>query len=166
MQIGKYEVHRKYSIPQILEDIVSVIIIIVLWMVTAHQLARLPALVPLHVSAQGEGTMLVPSALLFLIPLLAVAVMAFSVWLSFHPKNFDRRFDASADTIQPFYEIVVSMINDIRLVVLIMLADIGFGVLSTASGQPSVPSLFAIWCLVVIFVLVRIRKRQIKRIEY
>lgn len=166
MRIGKYEVHRRYTAGHILVDIASMLLLIVLWVVTAGQVQALPALVPLYITASGAGKLLVPSGLLLLFPLFAMGVAGVSVWICFHPKNFDRRFDADVENAQPFYDIMVSMIGEIRLVVLVILLELTLGALQTAGGEQALPSFIALWCVVVIFVLVRIRKRQIKRIEY
>lgn len=166
MQIGKYSVKRKYTIPHIIIDIASAVLIILIWVVLSNQLSTLPSKVPFHINAQGEGKLILPSFLLAVYPLIAMGITALSIWLSFHPEGLAKRFDASPTNAQPFCNIVVSMLGEIRVVLLLIVMELFFGAVQTANGEQGVPSFLALWCLILIIIMVRIRTRQIKRIEY
>lgn len=166
MKIGRYEVRRKYKLAHIVVDIATLAIIFVLWIVFMNTVNGLPREVPIITNYTGCVLKFANKKVLIIPIIIAMIVTALSIIAGFFPNIFASRFDTSEENAQKFYDIIIAMLNEIRLIIVIMMFDIFFRILGTASGGVSSPPFFLIWCVVAILIIIRIRKKQIKRIEY
>lgn len=166
MKIGKYEVRRGYKLAHIIVDIATLAIIFVLWVVFMNTMKGLPKEVPILTNHTGCVLKFANKNILIIPIIIAMVATALSVIAGFFPNIFAARFDVSEDNAQKFYDIIIAMLNEIRLIIVIMMFDIFFKILATVNGGSSSPPLFLIWCVIAILIMIRIRKKQIRRMEY
>ncbi len=166
MKIGKYEVRRAYKLAHIIIDIATLAVLFVLWAVFINTMKDLPKEVPILTNHTGCVLKFANKRILIIPIIIAMIITALSIIAGFFPNIFASRFDASKDNAQKFYDIIIATLNEIRLIIVIMMFDIFFKILATVNGGNSSPPFFLILCVIAIIIMIRIRKKQIKRIEY
>lgn len=166
MKIGKYEVRRAYKLAHIIIDIATLAVLFVLWAVFINTMKDLPKEVPILTNHTGCVLKFANKRILIIPIIIAMIITALSIIAGFFPNIFASRFDASKDNAQKFYDIIIATLNEIRLIIVIMMFDIFVKILATVNGGNSSPPFFLILCVIAIIIMIRIRKKQIKRIEY
>lgn len=166
MKIGKYEVRRKYKLSHLVVDIATIAILFVLTVVFVNTMREMPKEVPILTNHTGCVLQFANKKILIIPIIIAMVTTALSVIVGFFPNIFASGFDAGKDNAQKFYNIIIALLNEIRLIIVIMMFDIFFRILATANGGNSSPPFFLIGCVIAILIIIRIRMKQIKHIKY
>ncbi|NMA79567.1 MAG: hypothetical protein GX967_02845 [Clostridiales bacterium] len=166
MKIGKYEVRRKYKLAHLVVDIATIGIIFVLLVVFVNTMQGMPKEVPILTNHTGCVLQFANKKILIMPIIISVAATLLSIIIGFFPNIFASKFDASEDNAQKFYDIIIALLNEIRLIIVVMMFDIFFNILSTVNGGNTSPPFFLIGCVIAILIIIRIRIKQIKHIKY
>lgn len=166
MQFCGYRITRQYKVTQLLLDIVSAGFIIAMWAVIISKSDVLPDTIPLRVNKDGEGTAFGSKLLLLIWPCIAMLVMWASIHVSFYPKFLAWGKTLEEDIAQDYYNVIVSTLYMIRLIAILILFEFFFTGLETAVGIPSGFNIRIVCDLVIMLLLIRIRRRRLKRLEY
>ena len=134
-------------------EIVSKIILVVMWGLTIYTMIKLPATIPIHFNANGQADNFGNKATILILPILPTIMYLGLTMLNRYPQVYNYMTKINEDNSQYQYTIVIRMLRFMNLVILLIFTWI---ILLTYLTTIDVTSGLGFWFLPVTLVLLSI----------
>ena len=119
---------------QVLE-IFSWLVLLFLWGSAIYFYSSLPQIIPIHFNASGQANGFSNKSTLFLLPVIGTFLFAGLTVLNKYPHVFNYPTDITPENALRQYTNATQMIRCIKLIVLIIFAEIVWTTIATATGE-------------------------------
>lgn len=169
MKIGEYKVKRNYSIPQMVLDVFSVMILVVIvqcFVAFTEEIAYYNSILNRRIEEETVITDMTLTWLPAIIWLIcAVAVIAVSLFFQYRKKKLPKKYVINAENVQKYNDIYQTAVSCIRIIALLAVFEFLYLHSQFILGFTEWFSLQIILDILLIIIIVQFSKHRVRAIQ-